>query len=184
MSETVKPCPFCGAEPQFTNPYYDRAKCSNPGCPAHGYWTGTDQWNRRAGMVTGRDVHAAWRDGMLGQHRAVAPERMAWDTLSQQDRDLDEAIAARLLSAPPLPATKEGKCGCGHGPSDHAYNGAPPRSSHCVRCGCDGYREDDRCFCGHGQHVHFHEKDGTQTICGTAGCPCPLYRPAFKREGK
>lgn len=33
---------------------------------------------------------------MLAQGRAVAPERMAWDTLDQRDRDLDDGIAARL----------------------------------------------------------------------------------------
>jgi hypothetical protein len=54
--------------------------------------------------ITGRDVHREWRDGMLAQGREVAPERMAWDTLTQQDRDLDERIAARLV-----PAEDEGR---------------------------------------------------------------------------
>jgi hypothetical protein len=46
--------------------------------------------------LDGRSVHAAWRDGMLRQGREVAPERMAWETLTQQDRELDDWIAARL----------------------------------------------------------------------------------------
>jgi hypothetical protein len=46
--------------------------------------------------LRGVHVHAAWRDGMLAQGREVAPERMAWDTLTQQDRDLDDGIAAAL----------------------------------------------------------------------------------------
>jgi len=49
-----------------------------------------------AAPLTGRDVHAAWRDGMLAQGREVAPERMRWETLSEQDRELDDGIAAAL----------------------------------------------------------------------------------------
>jgi hypothetical protein len=49
-----------------------------------------------AAPITGRDVHREWRDGMLAQGRDVAPERMAWDTLDQRDRDLDDRIAANL----------------------------------------------------------------------------------------
>ena len=43
-----------------------------------------------------QEVHAAWRDGMLAQARTVAPERMTWDTLSDEDQRLDRYIAARL----------------------------------------------------------------------------------------
>jgi hypothetical protein len=56
-----------------------------------------------------QEVHAAWRDGMLDQGRQVAPERMMWDTLSEQDKALDKYIGARLaklladaFGAPPL----------------------------------------------------------------------------------
>jgi hypothetical protein len=43
-----------------------------------------------------QEVHAAWRDGMLAQGREVASERMSWDTLSAEDRALDEHIAERI----------------------------------------------------------------------------------------
>jgi hypothetical protein len=46
--------------------------------------------------ITGKDVHREWRDGMIAQGRTVAPERMNWDTLSEQDKELDERIASRL----------------------------------------------------------------------------------------
>ena len=35
---------------------------------------------------------------MLAQGREGSPERMRWGTLTQQDRDLDDAIAAALHS--------------------------------------------------------------------------------------
>lgn len=50
-------------------------------------------------LVSGRDIHSAWRDGMLAQGRSVTQERMKWETLSQQDRDLDDGIAAMLAAA-------------------------------------------------------------------------------------
>lgn len=46
-----------------------------------------------------REVHAAWRDGMLNQRRTVAPDRMNWDTLSFDDQFLDAYIAGRVLRA-------------------------------------------------------------------------------------
>lgn len=42
----------------------------------------------------GQLIHRVWRDTMLSQGRPVAPERMQWDTLSEQDRELDAAIEA------------------------------------------------------------------------------------------
>jgi hypothetical protein len=45
-----------------------------------------------------REVHAAWRDGMIAQGREVAPERMEWETLSDHDRDLDRYIGERMAS--------------------------------------------------------------------------------------
>lgn len=58
-----------------------------------------------------QEVHAAWRDGMLNQNRPVAQERMTWDTLSEQDKELDKYIGQRLatllieaLGANPWPA--------------------------------------------------------------------------------
>jgi hypothetical protein len=39
--------------------------------------------------------------------------------------------------------------------------------------------KDDRCICGHEKHVHFHAKTGDLMDCGTAGCKCSQYRPAF-----
>lgn len=87
-------------------PWVHPAECSNVhdeggNCieESSGYIVG---WPERLDAITGRDIHREWRDGMLAQGRAVAPERMAWDTLDQQDRDLDDGIAARLaaLSAP------------------------------------------------------------------------------------
>jgi hypothetical protein len=43
-----------------------------------------------------QEVHAAWRDGMLTQEREVSPERMSWDTLSDEDKALDKYIGGRL----------------------------------------------------------------------------------------
>lgn len=54
-----------------------------------------------------REVHAAWRDGMLAQGRDVAPHRMTWETLSPEDHALDAYIADRLaaaLASTPAPA--------------------------------------------------------------------------------
>lgn len=45
-----------------------------------------------------REVHAAWRDGMLSQRREVARGRREWGTLSAEDRALDAAIALRVLA--------------------------------------------------------------------------------------
>lgn len=47
-------------------------------------------------LVNGQLIHRLWRDGMLAQGRHVAPERMAWETLDQRDRDLDDGIAAAI----------------------------------------------------------------------------------------
>lgn len=47
-------------------------------------------------MITGKDIHAAWRDGMLAQGRPVPTERMSWETLSEPDKQLDDLIALRL----------------------------------------------------------------------------------------
>jgi hypothetical protein len=38
-------------------------------------------------------VHATWRDVMLSQGRVVATERMTWETLPEQDKHIDRAIA-------------------------------------------------------------------------------------------
>ncbi|MCD0167278.1 hypothetical protein [Deinococcus sp. 12RED42] len=46
-----------------------------------------------------REVHAAWRDGMLSQSREVASHRMTWDTLGPEDRALDAYIAQRVAGA-------------------------------------------------------------------------------------
>ncbi len=46
--------------------------------------------------LTGKDIHAAWRDGMLAQGRPVPEERMSWETLSEPDKQLDDLIALRL----------------------------------------------------------------------------------------
>lgn len=43
-----------------------------------------------------QEVHAAWREGMLAQGREVAPERMSWETLSDQDKLLDRYIGIQL----------------------------------------------------------------------------------------
>lgn len=43
-----------------------------------------------------REVHAAWRDGMLRQRREVAPNRLDWATLSEEDQELDAYIARRM----------------------------------------------------------------------------------------
>lgn len=45
-----------------------------------------------------QEVHAAWRDGMIQQGREVAPQRMEWDTLSEQDQALDKYIAERVAA--------------------------------------------------------------------------------------
>lgn len=48
------------------------------------------------GEMLARAVHKAWLEGMIGQGREVAPERMAWDTLSDQDKLLDKYIGVQL----------------------------------------------------------------------------------------
>ena len=60
------------------------------------------------------DVHREWRDGMLAQGRKVSTERMEWETLSDEDHQLDDRIAA-ALSAPSgdgLRGYVEHKAGC------------------------------------------------------------------------
>lgn len=57
------------------------------------------QPSNSAGEVLAKEVHAAWRDGMLIQQRKVASERMKWETLSEDDHQLDLYIAARLFYA-------------------------------------------------------------------------------------
>lgn len=47
----------------------------------------------------GREVWESWRDGMLAQGRAVPTERMAWETLSEADRELDRWIGWRVADA-------------------------------------------------------------------------------------
>lgn len=42
-------------------------------------------------------VHRQWRDSMLAQGREVAPERMEWETLSEQDKHLDFEIAVEVV---------------------------------------------------------------------------------------
>jgi hypothetical protein len=46
----------------------------------------------------GREVHRSWRDTMLAQGRSVAPARMAWDSLSAEDKILDRIIALEVIS--------------------------------------------------------------------------------------
>ncbi len=42
------------------------------------------------------EVWRLWSQGMLAQGRAVAPERLAWESLSVRDRELDQQIAAGM----------------------------------------------------------------------------------------
>ena len=55
-------------------------------------------YNEWAEEVGARVIHSAWRDAMIGQGREVAEERLEWDTLPEQDRELDKQIAKKLLS--------------------------------------------------------------------------------------
>ena len=43
-----------------------------------------------------RELHRSWRDNMLEQGRQVPPGRMKWETLSEQDKELDFEIANDL----------------------------------------------------------------------------------------
>lgn len=52
-----------------------------------------------ADNLLARVVHAAWRDGMLAQGREVAPNRMKWETLSEEDQALDICIAENVALA-------------------------------------------------------------------------------------
>jgi hypothetical protein len=45
-----------------------------------------------------RQIHTAWREGMIHQGRDVAEERMEWPTLPQREKELDQFIADWLLS--------------------------------------------------------------------------------------
>ena len=47
-------------------------------------------------LAIAKEVHAAWRDGMLNQGRPVATDRMRWNTLHRLDHELDLYIAQRL----------------------------------------------------------------------------------------
>ena len=55
------------------------------------------KWGNGRGMITGRDIYREWRDGMLAQDRKVATEKMTWETLSEQDHQLDDRIAEALI---------------------------------------------------------------------------------------
>jgi hypothetical protein len=46
----------------------------------------------------GREVHRSWRDKMLSQGRDVAKERMDWDTLPEDDKELDQTIARDVIT--------------------------------------------------------------------------------------
>ena len=45
-----------------------------------------------------REVHRSWRDNMLLQGRYVDNDRMDWDTLSTEDKELDRAIAHDIIT--------------------------------------------------------------------------------------
>jgi hypothetical protein len=49
-------------------------------------------------LLRDEDIWREWRDAMLGQDRAVAPERMTFSTLADMDKALDDTIADRLVS--------------------------------------------------------------------------------------
>lgn len=75
-----------------------------------------DQWIRVDGQPPAnlddiaREIHAAWRDGMLADKRPVSQDRLSWDTLWEKDRELDRYIAARvtrLLWAGEPPSLRE-----------------------------------------------------------------------------
>lgn len=48
-------------------------------------------------LLRSEDIWRAWRDAMLAQGRPVASERMAFATLSDDDKALDDRIADRLV---------------------------------------------------------------------------------------
>lgn len=45
-----------------------------------------------------REVHRSWRENMLLQGRSVDSDRMDWNTLSAEDRELDKAIAHDVIT--------------------------------------------------------------------------------------
>lgn len=101
-------CPFCAGEAAGT-------RRGIVGCERCDIWMEESRWQNRPApapareqlCITGEDVHREWRDGMLFQDRAVAPERMKWETLSSQDRALDDRIAARLSMSARTPPSGE-----------------------------------------------------------------------------
>ncbi len=58
---------------------------------------GVDAIEWFARMNGAQEVHRAWRDRMLEQSRTVTTERMIWDGLDEQDRDLDRLISLDVL---------------------------------------------------------------------------------------
>ena len=51
-----------------------------------------------AEINSGKELHRSWRDTMLSQGRHVLAERMVWDLLPTQDKELDIQIAYDVLS--------------------------------------------------------------------------------------
>ena len=49
-------------------------------------------------MNAGRELHRAWRDNMIDQGRKVSAERMEWESLPHQDKELDKMIAREVLT--------------------------------------------------------------------------------------
>lgn len=43
-----------------------------------------------------KEVHAAWRDGMLNQGRPVSRLRLKWETLDQLDHELGQQYTCRI----------------------------------------------------------------------------------------
>jgi hypothetical protein len=49
--------------------------------------------------VGAKIVWQAWRDNMIRQGRYVPEERMSWETLPEQDKELDESIYEDVINA-------------------------------------------------------------------------------------
>ena len=79
MTDTLKPCPFCGREPRTRMGLTDGEQWTGARCEEHTQWIPVDQWNRRsldAGAVREATIQECARVAMnpkLFEHYTDGP---------------------------------------------------------------------------------------------------------------